>query len=656
VTNSSTATYANIDANVSSTSSNGCYYFSSKTTSGGVTYYATSGTETYCYYCGVFTKCSKLKYVNIQDGVESLGYGAFFANGNVKSVVFPQNSVTFETECSYSTKSSSTKYYYAPTFGIMNGLERYYCSKDYPVTLGFGTQIIYDYNDGNLLYKLKDDDTYEVVYAFPNNATISIPNTVNDIKVTSIADYAFVSDEDLTTLTIPSTVTSIGANAFEGLTDLSAVMIPSSVTSIGDYAFKGCTSLSEVRVLSAKGVSTDIGKYAFADCTALSTLSISSLDTACVTIGDYAFTNCTSLSSMAFTTYVESVGDYCFYNSGVKSVTIPSGMTKIGTSAFSGCSNLATINVSSENVWFAAEDNVLFDDTKTRLISYPAGKSDESYIIPETVRNIDSKAFAKSKATYITISENTVNIGDGAFTTDNTAKFITCTQDATAADTSIYPTGSAIITLDTNYNNKTFTVTDVLSAANLTSYAIPKQYYGYVCTEIGDSAFSTCSALASVTIPNSVKTIGLEAFMSCTSLTSIEIPNGVESIGGTCLAGCTSLSAISIPPSVTEIGDGSFFNCPAMTVMCAQGSTADDESLYPSGSTIEYTIFVTKGDINSDGKINAADAVLALRYSLNAITLDETQLKAGDVNGDGTVDATDADLIVKYDTGEIATF
>ena len=80
-------------------------------------------------------------------------------------------------------------------------------------------------------------------------------------------------------------------------------------------------------------------------------------------------------------------------------------------------------------------------------------------------------------------------------------------------------------------------------------------------TSIGNYAFSDCSKLASVTIPNSVTSIGNYAFSDCFGLTSVTIPNSVTSIGNNAFYGCRGLTSITIPNSVTSIGYQAFRNC-----------------------------------------------------------------------------------------------
>ena len=101
--------------------------------------------------------------------------------------------------------------------------------------------------------------------------------------------------------------------------------------------------------------------------------------------------------------------------------------------------------------------------------------------------------------------------------------------------------------------------------SSLTSVTIPNSV-----TTIGGWAFSICSSLTSVTIPNSVTTIGDNAFMGCSSLTSVTIPNSVTTIGGEAFSDCTNLQKVNIGNSVKTIGEFAFNKCTNITQISSE--------------------------------------------------------------------------------------
>ncbi|MBQ3379182.1 MAG: leucine-rich repeat protein [Clostridia bacterium] len=82
---------------------------------------------------------------------------------------------------------------------------------------------------------------------------------------------------------------------------------------------------------------------------------------------------------------------------------------------------------------------------------------------------------------------------------------------------------------------------------------------------IGEGAFQNCTALTSATIPEGIKNITVNTFRDCESLTSVTIPAGVTSIGGRAFSGCSGLTSVTIPEGVESIGNYAFSGCESLT-------------------------------------------------------------------------------------------
>ncbi len=92
-------------------------------------------------------------------------------------------------------------------------------------------------------------------------------------------------------------------------------------------------------------------------------------------------------------------------------------------------------------------------------------------------------------------------------------------------------------------------------------------------TRIGDGAFSSCTNLENVTLPEGITVIGGHAFYLCASLTYITLPNSVTYIGRAAFY-WSGLSSISIPSGVSYIGDMAFGGCNNLTEICVNEKNA----------------------------------------------------------------------------------
>lgn len=135
--------------------------------------------------------------------------------------------------------------------------------------------------------------------------------------------------------------------------------------------------------------------------------------------------------------------------------------------------------------------------------------------------------------------------------------------------------------------------------SSLTSISLPKgvtsignwAFYGCISltnislpdgvTSIGDNAFAQC-ALISIILPEKLTSIGMATFADCGGLTSINLPKGVTSIEDGAFRGCTSLISISLPDGVTRIGDWAFESCSNLEEISLSGINDQHQLALPT--------------------------------------------------------------------------
>ena len=180
---------------------------------------------------------------------------------------------------------------------------------------------------------------------------------------------------------------------------------------------------------------------------------------------------------------------------------------------------------------------------------------------------------------------------------------------------------TATIPETVTHNGTTYSVTSIgddafSDCSSLTSITIPNSV-----TSIESSAFSYCRSLTSITSPNSVTSIGEGAFWDCRSLTSIAIPNSVTSIGDDAFNSCTSLTSITIPNSVTSIGDGAFAGCIFAKENFVNHSVLDAEENNFWGASIV--------DTEIDGLLIQNDTVIDCRRYVTSVIIPNSVTSIG---------------------------
>jgi len=394
-----------------------------------------------------FAECKNLTSVVIPEGVTSIGspdfddcdvphngpWPVFSGCSSLTSVTIPR-SVASISDFAFDDCSGLKDVYYAGNQAQWNKIK---IGDGNEPLLGAKLHLITGYGicGENLTWILTEDGVLTIsgtgeMTDYPNFADVpwnayreKILSVVMEPGVTSVGRYAFFQCINMTSVEMPEGVTSIGNNAFSACRNLTSVVIPESVTNIGFAAFMACNGLTSITIPA--GVAS-ISSTSFGACFILENIFVDEGNTVYASADGILFnkdqtTLITYPAGKKNTTYiipegVTNIASCAVYNCGyLTSVTIPRSVASIGDNAFDFCYNLRDISVDEGNEAYASVDGVLFNKERTVLVTYPAGKENTAYTIPDGVTNVGRSAFWDCMLTSIVIPESVTKIEWGAF-------------------------------------------------------------------------------------------------------------------------------------------------------------------------------------------------------------------------------------------------
>jgi len=588
-----------------------------------------------------FYQCNGLKSITIPSGVKTIGSGAFKGCSGLTSVTVP-DSVTSIGLAAFSGCSSLE----AITIPFVGGSKKTTADDSYRYPLGYifgadnytgGVGTWQEYQSGatgttsNYYYipaSLKSvtvtggNILYGAFYGCSGLTSIILPESLE-----SIGASAFYDCDGLTSITLPESLESIGASAFYRCSGLTSVTLPDGVTSIGTEAFYGCKQVESI-ILPASV--TSVGENAAGEKTiqiytgnmpeefgtqsgvVLYPENATGWENLPTATASFAYNeenlilsgNCGSSVNYQLSTdrilRISGNGRMKNYsktapapwasalkNGMVKSIVLEEGVTSVGSYAFVGNgrgydwgydSNLPIIKVS-----------LTLPETIRTIGAYAfieLGVGDEQgrLTIPGSVSVIGEYAFAACGVQQLVLNAGLKSIGDCAFENCLLQEVILPDTVTTIGQWAfggnklthvVVP--SSVTTIDYGYSNTTlksagpigsgcdyeFGWTDTIprnafsGCSGLTGIVLPD-----TIRKIGSEAFKGCSAIREIKLPDSLVSIGYGAFSGCSALEELTLPASLQTLGGyRTFYGCANLTSITLPEGITEIGEEMFMNC-----------------------------------------------------------------------------------------------
>lgn len=340
-------------------------------------------------------------------------------------------------------------------------------------------------------------------------------------------------------------------------------------------------------------------------------------------IGEAAFIGKSSVTSITLPAGLTSIGNRAFaYCTGLASVALPVGLTSLGKQVFYSCTGLAGIHAPAEGEFFRSIDGVLYDESGTRLIAYPAGRQGP-FSVSNPVASIDDDAFAWCAGlSGISLPAGLTTIGEEAFHNCSGLETVSLPAGLASIGRAVFSGCTGLESISVSVENQSFRSIDgvLYDASSTRLIAYPASRRGHFAvpqtvsriensafalsgltsitlpeglTNIEGGAFGWCVSLESIAIPQGVTAINGGTFAGCTGLTHVELPAGLRTIEYFAFSGCTGLSTIVLPASVETVGNHAFSGCTGLTsVTLPAGLAGIDNGAFSNCTSLQTAYFL----------------------------------------------------------------
>ena len=554
----------------------------------------------------LFAYCRALSSVEIPEGVTSIGESAFYGCSALMEIVLPE-SVERVGEYAFATANALRRVRFGSKLQNI-GPHAFYADPALE-TLEFSPL------EGEMAI---GDEAFSKCTALKE---ISLPE-----GTAGIGNNAFLSCKQLAAVTLPATVKKIAAYAFDG-TALYKMQEENGLIYAGKWIVgatqelkrgkpQGGTAEGEEEKLRFSLVSEDfngvsftddivkvrsdtvgIASNCFAQCSALQAVRLTGVRYLCSysfyqdptltdvllpgaeIVSEYAFADCRSLGNLRFhvsfkeNITLKEIESYAFYNcSGLncQEVEAPGTLTRIGTYAFYGTQPYLMKDEQARGLVYFGDWVVGYFDKFSEIVlkENTRGIADYAFYNDDIVTTVRASsvgivgrgAFANCyDLLNVSFGRNVREIPDYAFR--NCAAMINISLPIRLERVGKYAYENCVALLQADAEGTALTQVDEGAFYGCT--LLGKVTLPETVEEIGAYAFYK-TALTSLELPASVRTVGERAFAMDTALESVILHEGLLEIGDFAFRGCSSLASIDLPATLSKIGRYAFYQCTAL--------------------------------------------------------------------------------------------